>query len=231
MSKPGSFFRQLKNASGKMGLSKKYIALQIIKALMPRSYASYVRSKYSEKIYGCLDTGFIKENRDEFANPAVRRFSSSNLDTNLKHNITYQGFNQILHYEDHSSMQSSIEMRSPFIDYRLMELAFSVPSEEKIDNGITKKILREAFRDLLPSGITNNYRKIGFVTPFDDWTNDPALSDFISDITHSNEFRDRSIFNHNVLNRMLTNKKGNNFPLWRLLNLELWIRSYGITNL
>lgn len=232
MSKPGKFFSQFNSASQKLGLSTTYIAGQFLKAMLPRRKASYFRSKYSEKIFGCLSKDFVNQNYDCFQNPVIKRTSANNLDTYMKYNIKYQGFNQILHYEDHSSMQSSIEMRSPFIDYRLMELAFSIPTDNKISDGISKKILRETFAGMLPERILNNNRKIGFVTPFDEWTKEPAMSGLLKDTLNSNALFRRNIYQSGKIKGMLSSANSNsNFPLWRILNLELWIRAYGITNL
>lgn len=232
MSKPGKFLSQFNSASQKLGLSATYAAGQLLKAMLPRRNASYLRSKYSEKIYGCLSKDFAKQNYDCFQNPVIKRTSSDNLDTYMKYNIKYQGFNQILHYEDHSSMQSSIEMRSPFIDYRLMELAFSIPTDNKFSDGITKKILRETFAGMLPEEILNNHRKIGFVTPFDEWTKEPAMSGLIKGTLNSDALLKRNIYHSEKIKGMLSSSNSNNnFPLWRILNLELWIRAYGITNL
>lgn len=48
-------------------------------------------------------------------------------------------------------MQQSVEIRSLFIDYRLMEFAFSLPTVYKFDLGVTKRIIRDSLKDHLPS--------------------------------------------------------------------------------
>jgi asparagine synthase (glutamine-hydrolysing) len=58
-----------------------------------------------------------------------------------------------LRYNDRISMRSSTELREPFLDHRLFELAFRQPAERKIANGVSKKILREIVKKLLPSGL------------------------------------------------------------------------------
>jgi len=232
LAEPGKFFDQLKKSSAAMDLSSTFITGQLLKALLPRRYASRLRSQYSEKIFGMLSNDFIKQNYVSFQNPVGNRMSSSSLDNYLKYNIAYQGFNQILHYEDHSSMQSSIEMRSPFIDYRLMELAFSIPSNNKLSDGITKKIIRDTFKDLLPENVVNSKRKIGFATPFEDWAKESELAGFIKETLSSEYTKRRSIYKRGSIDDITERfRSDSNFPLWRILNLELWIKSYGITNL
>jgi asparagine synthase (glutamine-hydrolysing) len=75
---------------------------------------------------------------------------------------------QVLAFVDRLSMAHSIEVRPPFLDYRLVEFAFTLPGQLKIRGGITKWILREAVRDLLPPGILTR-RKEGFLLPVNAW--------------------------------------------------------------
>jgi asparagine synthase (glutamine-hydrolysing) len=56
----------------------------------------------------------------------------------------------LLHYEDRNSMAFSLETRLPFLDYRLVEFAFSLPVEQKIGRGVTKVVLRNAMEGVLP---------------------------------------------------------------------------------
>lgn len=75
---------------------------------------------------------------------------------------------QVLAFVDRLSMAHSIEVRPPFLDYRVVELAFSLPGDLKIRDGVTKFILREAVRDLLPAGILTR-KKEGFILPVNAW--------------------------------------------------------------
>lgn len=82
------------------------------------------------------------------------------------YNLTFKtSLPTLLHYEDHNSMAFSIESRVPFLDHRLVELAFSAGDDEKIHNGATKYILRQALKPILPEATTNRLDKKGFVTP------------------------------------------------------------------
>ncbi|MEO8447273.1 MAG: asparagine synthase (glutamine-hydrolyzing) [bacterium] len=230
-SSPQNFISQIRAMSVKMQFSYKYILLQTLKSMMSRKSASYLRSSKREKVFDVLDKNFTKNNYDKFVNPGYNKFSSSNLSGYLKYNIQYQGFNQILHYEDHSSMQSSIEMRSPFIDYRLVEAAFTMENKYKIDSGVTKKILRELFKDKLPDSIIKNYKKIGFVTPFDDWMKNAKPKAMVMDLISSDSFRQKSVFDPAKVADVFTKNENRNFPYWRFINLEIWSEMYNISNL
>ena len=70
----------------------------------------------------------------------------------------------VLKKTDMMSMKNSIELRSPFLDYRLVEIGLSIPKEYKIQNNKTKYILREIAKDWLPEEISNSEKK-GFGFP------------------------------------------------------------------
>ena len=62
-------------------------------------------------------------------------------------------------------MAFSVEVRPPFLSKRFAQFAFSIPHSMKIRRTTTKHILREAYRDRLPSYVTRA-RKMGLVSPF-----------------------------------------------------------------
>ncbi|MBS1516833.1 MAG: asparagine synthase (glutamine-hydrolyzing) [Bacteroidetes bacterium] len=232
LSEPQKFFSQMSAVSGKLKLSYIQLIGQTLKAMMGRRKASYIRSKKIEKIFEVISDGLCQESFQNFPDTKFNRPGGVNLKSYMKNNISFQGFGQILHYEDHSSMQSSVEIRSPFIDYRLMELAFSIPDKLKFDNGVTKKILRELFTQKLPSSVTDNHRKIGFMTPFEKWADEPDAMKYFEDILNSDSFNKKNIWDAEKIRSVFRNKRSYAlFPYWRILNLELWSQIYKINNL
>jgi asparagine synthase (glutamine-hydrolysing) len=83
--------------------------------------------------------------------------------------LTKTSVPQLLHGEDRMSMSRSIEMRVPFLDYRLVELLARVPPSAKFNGGWTKSILRTAIRGLVPEEIRLRRDKKGFSVPGEDW--------------------------------------------------------------
>ena len=69
---------------------------------------------------------------------------------------------------DTASMAFGLECRQPFLDHRVVELAARMPIDMKFRRGRGKRILREAFADLLPPPIRRR-RKMGFGVPLDHW--------------------------------------------------------------
>lgn len=86
----------------------------------------------------------------------------------LKEHIEKSNLPSLLHFEDRNSMAHSIEARVPFLDYRLVEFSLNIPSEQKIGDGFTKTIMRDAMKDYVPHEIFMRRDKIGFSTPIEE---------------------------------------------------------------
>jgi asparagine synthetase B (glutamine-hydrolysing) len=95
---------------------------------------------------------------------------------------------------DHLSMAHGVEVRSPFMDWRLVSFLFALPATAKIGAGFTKRILRDALRSILPEAIRTRTRKLGFPNLAEAWTS-PHAQTFIRDVVRSPEFRESGIWN------------------------------------
>jgi asparagine synthase (glutamine-hydrolysing) len=136
----------------------------------------------------------------------------------------------LLRYEDKNSMRWSIETRVPFLDFNLVESAMSIPTSEKIHEGKTKIIFKEAIKNLIPAMILDRKDKIGFETPVDEFFRDPQIIDFCTTVFSSDQFKSRPYWNWKEVNnhhrRHLQGKSNDGDTLWKWLNLELWLREY-----
>jgi asparagine synthase (glutamine-hydrolysing) len=130
----------------------------------------------------------------------------------------------LLHYEDRNSMAFSIESRVPFLDHRLVELGINSRAEEKIHNGYTKYLLREAMRPVLPEAIRNRTDKKGFVTPGEVKWLRGNLSHLL-DIDYSSI---PQVNKKNVASVIDQFKKGDNSNsnlVWRIASLNHWLKT------
>lgn len=100
----------------------------------------------------------------------------------------------ILRSYDRASMAHGVEVRMPFMDWRLVSYAFALPEDSKIGDGYTKLILRLAMAGLMPDSIRLRTNKIGFTTPLDEWAR-TSLSDWFRDTTESRDFLERDLWN------------------------------------
>ncbi|HYE55400.1 MAG TPA: asparagine synthase C-terminal domain-containing protein, partial [Chitinophagaceae bacterium] len=74
-----------------------------------------------------------------------------------------------LHSADRNSMSHSIESRLPFLDHRLVEFTFRLPDQFKINKGVSKAVLREAMKSILPEEVRTRKHKLGLPAPEREW--------------------------------------------------------------
>ncbi len=90
----------------------------------------------------------------------------------LNRNLEYDSMtllpNQVLTYSDTLSMAHSLELRTPFLDYRLVEFMAGIPGQLKMFGGETKYLLKAAAKPYLPKELIER-KKEGFVMPVNDW--------------------------------------------------------------
>ncbi|MFN8490930.1 MAG: asparagine synthase (glutamine-hydrolyzing) [Caldilineaceae bacterium] len=135
------------------------------------------------------------------------------------------GLPHLLRYEDRNSMAHSIEARVPFLDVRLVELSFNQAAPLRIYQGWTKWILRKAMEGSVPPEVLWRKDKVGFETPQEEWMT--ALlaqeANLLGDNALSGEFLELPVVRQR-LQTMLQERKPNRSLLWRLINLEIWLR-------
>ena len=133
----------------------------------------------------------------------------------------------LLERGDRMSMAASLELRPPFLDNRMVELALQLPSGLKVRSGETKWILKQVADRHLPSSITRR-RKVGFKVPIGAWFK-TELRDVARDLLLSEDSCVASLLDRQMLERLLerhdsgrSNEEGR---IWTLLSLEQWGRS------
>lgn len=151
------------------------------------------------------------------------------LRRHLAHTLTRRGLPELLRYEDRNSMAHAIEARVPFLDHRLVELAYSLDAGSLLARGETKAVLRRALADLLPPRVRDRTDKLGFVTPEGRFMRE-ALGDLARETFGSREFRERGLVDPTAaLERLRRHRAGDlsaGMELWRALNVELWARTF-----
>ena len=93
----------------------------------------------------------------------------------------------LLRNYDRYSMASSVEIRMPFMDYRIVEFAMSIGFRSKLHGGYSKSIIRDAMAPYMPQNIAYRKTKIGFNTPIVEWMQGP-LKEYFTDKINSTDF-------------------------------------------
>ena len=115
------------------------------------------------------------------------------LQRELYQDFHYGSLPGILRAVDRCSMAHGVEVRSPFLDWRVVCLSFSLPETSKLGAGVTKRILRSAMAGILPSVIANRTSKIPFTPPVNEWLRGPMRA-FLLDTINSQDFLQSSIW-------------------------------------
>jgi asparagine synthase (glutamine-hydrolysing) len=152
-----------------------------------------------------------------------------NLKERLLEDVYENSIPSLLRYEDKNTMHFSLEGRVPFLDKDLIRYVFSLEDEAIIQRGWNKRILRESLKHILPSMISKRRNKIGFTTPEYEWF--MRLKNYFYDIFLSSSFANRPYFNQDeVIASFESFIKGrssaDSMSFWRLLNVELWLRTF-----
>lgn len=134
----------------------------------------------------------------------------------------------LLHVEDRMSMAHGIESRVPFLDHPVVELAATIPSDIKFQNGELKRLLRVAFADKLPKAIRARKDKMGFPVPFQPWARKPGETrEFILDTFSSERARKRFYLKPGFdVERLMERESLFSRNLWAFLSLELWQQQF-----
>jgi asparagine synthase (glutamine-hydrolysing) len=133
----------------------------------------------------------------------------------------------ILRQVDRNSMAFSLEARLPFLDYRLVEYTFALPSHQKIRHGLAKHVYRNALQGTLPEKVRQRVSKFGFITAEPFWIKGKArqiFDDTFAQISHD------VIYNRIEIQKLYRNFLMGGQPftplLWKVFNTEHWRRLF-----
>ena len=147
--------------------------------------------------------------------------------------MLYSDFNtwlvdDLLIKADKMTMANSVELRVPFLDYRVAEQAATIPSSMKLRNGNVKWILKKAMKGRLPESILHR-KKTGFPTPLAAMFRQD-LSGYLRDLLLSSRCLNRGYFLHDAIKKLIEEhaerRKDHHKLLWQLAVLEEWHRKF-----
>lgn len=177
-----------------------------------------------------LDTNCISKETQELAGdiPQFPKPYNDNLRNALYRDLRYTKLPRVLRMNDHLSMAFSRELREPYLDHRIVEFLFSLPSDKKIRLGKSKHLLRQAMKGKLPDNV-RMANKRAVVTPQREWLTG-VLRSKVEEIINSDSFASRGLFDvENVrlsFKRFCEVKPENSFFVWQWINTELWFRKF-----
>lgn len=129
---------------------------------------------------------------------------------------------------DRASMYSSLEVRSPFLDYKLVEFGASLPVEYLIKDGVQKYILRELSKKYVPRSLVNQ-PKSGFSLPIGYWLKN-EMREFVQENLRSSDIRKIPGIDHSIAEKLIKDHMegvGNyQSEIFKLLGFTLWMKKW-----
>lgn len=221
---PGRFTAPLRNAkkfakSAAMNFEDRYLG-----------FGTYFTSDAKQRLYA-------KELRDDLtafdAYERHRGYFQKTKDADPLNRLLYVDFKTFLPclnlaYTDKTSMAANLEVRVPFLNVELVEMAATMPPELKLRGIKRKYILKRAAEKLLPHDVVWR-KKAGFGAPIRAWLRGP-LKPMVDDLLSESRIRERSLFDAAEVQRIIaSNMSGRedlNLQVFQLLVLELWMQKF-----
>lgn len=170
-----------------------------------------------------LDLQQISTRKEELLRPLG---SGDSVNRILLTDTTFVLPNDMLVKTDLMSMANGLEIRSPFLDHRLVEFCFGLPAHFKIDGRRRKRILQEAFRQLLPEKLYNR-PKMGFEVPLLKWLRRDMKSMILNDLLSRDRIEEEQIFDYSAVEKLLrklfsSNPGDAHARVWALIVFQWW---------
>jgi asparagine synthase (glutamine-hydrolysing) len=211
---------------GRVGNAQRFA--RVAEAGLPQAYEawiSYTDDETREALLGRHD-GWASE---DFQRHWQGADGASLLDRLLRVNVETYLLDDLLVKADRMSMAHGLEVRSPFLDIELLELALRLPPSSKVRGLSLKRVLKQAVGDLLPPEILRR-RKRGFGVPLDRWFRED-LGTYLASTVGAPDARVRSHLVGPAIDRLLAEhaagRRNHGHALWLLLTLEVFLRREG----
>lgn len=220
----GIYFFDLWKRKKLLRLSKEFVSS--LDLTLPFIKKFVIRSRSENEMKVLLNQDF----NSKFGNEVKSKWNGNSLADFLYFEIIKNSIPRLLRYEDKNSMAFSVEPRVPFLDYRLVEYISSLPVNQRIKNGWTKYILRNAVRSIVPEKIRKRRSKIGFSVPEKKWLLE--LRKQVEKMFSSKVFKSRKYFNQERIfskfQQLSEGKMGEEYVrfFWRIIILEKWLEVF-----
>lgn len=131
---------------------------------------------------------------------------------------------------DLMSMANSLEVRSPFLGHKVVDFAFGLPAEYKINGSMKKRIVQDAFRAMLPDEIYNRPKQ-GFEIPLLDWFRKELWGLIDNDLLKRSFVAEQGIFDVMAIEGLKAKLRSNNpedshATIWALIVFQYWWKKW-----
>lgn len=187
-------------------------------------------NELSERIFTGYDTLQIKREKEWFNYYSdYKKLTKDSLQKCADLNIKLWLENDSNVKVDRASMAFSVEVRSPFLDYRIIEFSRSLPVKFRYQKGRKKRILRDILNEYIPENIFDKPKK-GFSIPLSNWIKNELKDDIQKELTR--DFFEK-VPNLDVpkfslqMTQHFEGKYDFSFNIWKLYVLSKWYKEFG----
>ena len=164
----------------------------------------------------------------DFFEDDLKELKNFNFPTQLMYlNATYGQLQWLLNKWDKSSMANSVEIRSPFMDWRFFQYSLALPAELKIKDGQNKSILRESFKNMMPDEVTKIKIKQGL--PKVDLQKSSQIINIIKKVLDEKNFKEHNLWDSKKIIYDFKNKEDKIFNInkvWKVVGTYLMTKGF-----
>ncbi|MCB0368527.1 MAG: asparagine synthase (glutamine-hydrolyzing) [Bdellovibrionales bacterium] len=187
----------------------------------------YVNDIFKKKINRTADIKIVEQ---RYSEDVVSNLSP--IDSFMRVDRELWLADDALHRTDRSSMASGVEVRVPLLGLSVINFADSIHAESKFNPFITKKILRQAYKGVLPEHLFNQPKR-GWMAPGAKWLRDSGIEEVVRSVLNDSYYNGlSSLINWDELQKLLTSHiEGRGYhlnPIWNMLVLQIWARKYSV---
>jgi asparagine synthase (glutamine-hydrolysing) len=216
---PGTVLRALVGGGCERGPTVRQLVELRLPSGLTRAYRRRLASPYlnAEVVEATIDF--------EPATPSFAQGSGTRRELILETFVT--SLPTLLRYADRNSMAHAREVRLPFLDRRVAEFALSLPAEFLCRDGVTKRILRDAVRGVVPGPVLARRDKVAFEPPQSRWLATPRWRERVAEVLLDPATRDRGVYDTETIEADLrAGAWRDHAALWRAFCAEVWRRSF-----
>ena len=152
---------------------------------------------------------------------------TSSTSTLMRASLEHRLLNDYLVKVDRASMRCSLEVRSPFLDHKLAELAFSIPPELKFQQGQSKYLLKKLAQRWLDPNIFTRPKR-GFSIPLHQWLRQ-KMRPFVESLLYNGQLSQRGLFQADQVDKLWKlhlSGEDHTHSIWALCCLEIWLNKF-----
>lgn len=182
---------------------------------------------------GSSQTKLVRQHYDNRKKELLRHIpEKESINDVLRTDMNVVLSNDMLVKVDLMSMANGLEVRVPFLDYQVVNFLFGLPEDYKINSSIRKRILQDAFRDVLPAKLYNRPKK-GFEVPLLKWFRKEMKSLIVDDLLSEKHITEQGIFNYTEIGKLKrqlfsSNPQDVHARIWALIVFQWWWKKYNI---